>query len=167
MKNTTMTTFILLIATLATSLAAGLFYAYSCSVNPGLGRLGDAEYMRAMQSISRVILNPVFFASFLGTILLLPLATWFSYQGQANPRFWYFLAAAVVYIVLVFGVTIGGNVPLNDALDKFNIDGATAEEITRQRSLFEKKWNMFHAIRTVSNVASALLAILGCLAGTK
>lgn len=159
-----MTTFLLIIATLATSLAAGLFYAYSCSVNPGLGRLGDAEYLRAMQSINRAILNPVFFASFLGAVVLLPLATWFSYQGQPNARFWYFLAAAIVYIVLVFGVTIGGNVPLNEALDKFNIDSASAEEIARHRTLFEKRWNMFHSIRSVSNVVSALLAILGCLA---
>jgi len=51
----------LVITTTTTSLIAGLFYAYSCSVNPGLRRLADKEYLTAMQSINKAILNPVFF----------------------------------------------------------------------------------------------------------
>lgn len=162
-----MITFVLLVSTLSTGLIAGLFYAYSCSVNPGLGRLPDAEYLSAMQSINRVILNPVFFTTFMGTVILLPLSAWFSYQGQPSMRFWCFLAAAIIYIVGTFGVTIGGNVPLNDALDKINIAGSSAEELARHRGLFEAKWNMLHNIRTIANIISALLAILGCLSGSK
>lgn len=162
-----MITFVLLVSTLSTGLIAGLFYGYSCSVNPALGRLPDTEYLSAMQSINRVILNPVFFATFMGTVFLLPLSTWLSYQGQPSPQFWCFLAAAVVYIIGTFGITIGGNVPLNEALDKINIAGSSAEELARHRGLFEAKWNMLHNIRTVANIISALLAILGCLAGSK
>ena len=164
MKNKPMTYLIIVAATLSTSLAAGLFYAYSCSVNPGLGRLADADYLKAMQSINRAILNPVFFATFLGTVILLPLATWLSYEPQPSKQFWYFLAAALLYIVGVFGVTIAGNVPLNDALDKINIPASTAEQLSQHRQAFEARWSMFHTIRTVANVLSALLAILGCLA---
>lgn len=162
-----MITFVLALSTLSTGLIAGLFYAYSCSVNPGLGRLPDAEYLGAMQSINRAILNPVFFITFMGTVVLLPLSAWLSYQGQPSRQFWYFLAAAIVYIVGTFGVTIGGNVPLNEALDKINIAGASAEELARHRRLFEAKWNMLHNLRTIANIISALLAILGCLAGSK
>lgn len=162
-----MINFVLLVSTLSTGLIAGLFYGYSCSVNPALGRLPDAEYLGAMQAINRAILNPVFFATFMGTLLLLPLGAWFSYQGQASPQFWCFLAAAILYIVGTFGVTIGGNVPLNDALDKINIAGSSAEELARHRGLFEAKWNMLHSIRTIANIISALLTILGCLLGGK
>ncbi|MBC8154239.1 MAG: DUF1772 domain-containing protein, partial [Bacteroidetes bacterium] len=63
-------------ATVTTALIAGLLYAYSCSVNPGLNRLSDASYLAAMQSINREIQNPVFFLSFLGALVLLPLSTW-------------------------------------------------------------------------------------------
>lgn len=161
-----MTHLVFVIATLSTGLIAGLFYSYSCSVNPGLGRLADAEYLKAMQSINRAILNPVFFMTFMGTVVLLPLSAWLSYHQEPTIRFWYFLAAAIVYIVGVFGVTIGGNVPLNNMLDKFNIEGAP-DQIALQRSLFEQKWNMFHTVRTVANIVSALLAILGCLARVK
>jgi len=157
-----MTSIITIAATLSVSLAAGLFYAYSCSVNPGLGRLSDVDYLKAMQSINRAILNPVFFLTFLGTVVLLPLAAWYNYQPQPSARCWYLLAAAVLYIVGTFGVTIAGNVPLNDALDKFNVNSASVEEIAQQREAFETKWNMFHAIRTITNIISALSAIIGC-----
>ena len=159
-----MSQLVFIISTLSTGLVAGLMYSYSCSINPGLGRLTDIEYLRAMQSINRAILNPVFFMTFMGTLVLLPISTWLSYDSA---RFGYFLAATIVYAVGVFGVTIAGNVPLNEALDKFNIGAASTEQLSLQRSLFEQKWNMFHVIRTVANVLSALLAILGCMAGSK
>lgn len=162
-----MITFVFVITTLVTGLIAGLFYSYSCSVTIGLGRLPDAEYLKAMQSINRVILNPVFFMSFIGTLVLLPVSTWLSYQELPSIRFWYFLAAAIIYIVAVFGVTMAGNVPLNEALDKFNIGGASPAQVAQQRLQFEAKWNMLNTIRTIGSVASLLLAILGCLARSR
>lgn len=70
-----------------TALVAGLFYAYSCSVSPGLGRLPDAGYLSAMQSINRAIQNPVFFISFLGCLILLPLSTYLHYSSPVTLRF--------------------------------------------------------------------------------
>ena len=87
------------VACLATGLITGLFYAYSCSVNNGLGRLSDTEYMRAMQSINRAILNPLFFVSFIGTLLLLPICALFTYKtGGTSTAFYLILAAAVIYV---------------------------------------------------------------------
>jgi len=51
------------------ALMAGVFYAYSCSVNPGLNKLQASDYLRTMQVINRAILNPFF---------LLPFVTHFS-----------------------------------------------------------------------------------------
>ena len=51
----TTTNIILTIAATTTALITGLLYAYSCSVNIGLGRLADAEYIAAMQSINKAI----------------------------------------------------------------------------------------------------------------
>lgn len=162
-----MTTLLFLVTTIATALIAGLFYGYSCSVNTGLGRLSDADYLKAMQSINRAILNPLFFMSFMGTLILLPLSTWSSYHGLPASRFYYFLGASLVYAIGVFGVTMAGNVPLNEALDKFDIDKASPAQIAMQRLLFEKKWNLLHTIRTIANVVSLTLAILGCMAKVK
>jgi len=129
--------------------------------------LSDAEYLSAMQLLTGPFSIPYSLPRLWVTVILLPLSAWFSYQGQPSRQFWCFLAAAIIYIVGTFGVTIWGNVPLNDALDKINIAGSSAEELARHRGLFEAKWNMLHSIRTIANIVSALLAILGCLSGSK
>ncbi|SEI39183.1 Uncharacterized membrane protein [Dyadobacter sp. SG02] len=151
----------LLVTALASGLIAGLFYAYSCSVNPGLGALTDAGYLAAMQSINRAILNPVFFFSFIGTVLLLPLST-YQHFGTGS-RFYLLLGATLVYVIGTFGVTVVGNVPLNEALDKMNLTGASARELAAYRLRFEGPWNKLHAIRTYASVISFIMVILACL----
>ena len=155
---------ILLLATgLVTALITGLFYSYSCSVNPWLKKLSDIEYLRAMQSINRAILNPVFFMSFIGTLLLLPASAWMIYRNEGgSPSFYVMVTAALIYGIGVFGITIFGNIPLNDALDKFDTRTAQNSEIEFQRNKFETSWNRFHFIRTIACILS-LLSGLGSI----
>ncbi|MDH6253509.1 putative membrane protein [Chryseobacterium sp. H1D6B] len=156
-----MTTLLLLITAVLTALIAGLFYAYSCSVVLGLGKLSNVEYLKSMQSINREILNPVFFMSFMGTAVLLPVST-FVYRAQ-NPVFIFLLLATVVYLVGVFGVTAAGNVPLNDQLDKFDIAVAAAEAVKRMRESFEARWNLLNNIRTACSIVTVILVICACI----
>lgn len=156
-----MTTLILIITATLTALIGGLFYAYSCSVVLGLGKLSDVEYLKAMQSINREILNPVFFLSFMGTAVMLPLAA-FLYRAQ-SPVFILLLLAAIIYLVGVFGVTVAGNVPMNDQLDQFNITDSTMEAIKKVRENFENKWNFLNNIRTICSVMSIILVICACI----
>lgn len=146
-----------------TALIAGLFYAYVCSVNPGLHRLSDTAYLIAMQSINQAILNPVFFIGFLGTAVLLPLSTWVHYGQPVSARFWLLLSATIVYLTGVIGVTMLGNVPLNEALDTFNLQTASPDEIAAQRVAFEMPWNQWNSVRTVASILSILLVIVACL----
>lgn len=154
-------------AAVCTALIAGLFYAYSCSVNPGLERLPDAQYLAAMQSINRAILNPVFFASFMGALVLLPISTWQHYGQPVSLRFWLLLVATILYGIAVFGVTALGNVPLNEALDTVTLSAATDSELVTVRTAFEQPWNRLHAIRTVAAVATLMLVVLACLQPAK
>jgi uncharacterized membrane protein len=155
----------LLISVILTGLIAGLFFAYACSVNLGLARLTDTEYLKAMQSINRAILNPWFFTAFLGALILLPLTTGLVYKHEgATLVFYYLLAAALVYALAVFGVTVLGNVPLNEALDKFDLATTASEEIKRQREIFEGPWNRLNLIRTLASVISFALVALGLIA---
>lgn len=148
----------LLTATL-TALIAGLFYAFSCAVNPGLGKLSDERYLAAMQSINKEIQNLLFLSSFMGTLLLLPLSTWLQFRIGVTDSFWLLLTATFVYAIGVFGLTMFGNVPLNQALDRFNLSSAAAKEMTIQRERFEIPWNRFHRIRTVASVLTVMLVI--------
>jgi uncharacterized membrane protein len=156
-----MTTILLIITATVTALIAGLFYAYSCSVVLGLGKLSDSEYLKSMQSINREILNPVFFLSFMGTAFLLPIST-FLYRGQ-NLVFILLLMATLAYLIGVFGVTMFGNVPLNDQLDKFDIINSSAEAIKEMRNNFERKWNFLNNIRTVFSVITIVLTVCACI----
>jgi uncharacterized membrane protein len=156
-----MTTTLLIITATLTALIGGLFYAYSCSVILGLGKLSDAEYLKAMQSINREILNPVFFMSFMGTAALLPIST-FVFRTQ-NPAFILLLLATVVYLVGVFGVTMLGNVPLNDQLDRFDMVNSSAEAIKKMRDRFEDRWNFLNHIRSICSVLSIVLVTCACI----
>lgn len=155
-----MTTLVLLLTCLTTALIAGLFYGYSCSVNIGLGRLPDREYLAAMQSINIAILNPVFFLSFMGTLILLPASCYLNY---GRPTFMVLVLAMLVYLIGVFGVTVFGNVPLNEALAKFDMTAASVSEIANQRTRFEEPWNKLHTFRTLATLISLVLVIVACL----
>ncbi|MEO5997585.1 MAG: anthrone oxygenase family protein [Chitinophagaceae bacterium] len=158
-----MANIILLITTTSTGLIAGLLYSYSCSVNLGLGRLTDTEYVSAMQSINRAIQNPLFFFSFMGTLILLPISTYMHYGQPSSNRFIILLIATAIYIVAVFGITMFGNVPLNNALDLFNVKSASVEEIASQRAKFEISWNRLHTVRTIASVIAFVLVVYACL----
>jgi uncharacterized membrane protein len=147
-------------AILLTGLIAGLFYSYDCSVIKGLGNLSDAEYLSAFQSINRAILNPYFFISFMGSLLVLPIAAWLNYKEGGTTSCYLLIAATFVYVIGTFGVTILGNVPLNNFVDRFDITTSSPADIKALRQKFETSWNMLNHIRTYANILSFLLTIL-------
>jgi uncharacterized membrane protein len=149
-----------IVAILLTGLAAGLFYSYDCSVIKGLGNLPDREYLSAFQSINRAILNPYFFISFIGSLLILPIAVWQSYKDGNTMSCYFLLAATIVYIAGVFGVTILGNVPLNNLVERFDISTASQADIQAMRQKFEVSWNKLNHVRTYAAILSFLLTIL-------
>lgn len=154
---------LLIITAVATALMAGLFFAWSVSVMPGIALLPDAAFIAAMRAMNKAILNPIFFAAFFGTLLLLPLSTWLHYSQPPSIRFWLLLAATMLYGAGVFGVTFFGNVPLNDRLAAFSLSSASAGEIAALRAGFEDPWNRLNNIRTISSILSILLVIIACL----
>jgi uncharacterized membrane protein len=121
-----------------------------------------SEYVKAMQSINAVIQNPLFFVSFFGPIILLPLAAFL--QRDANSmQFALLLASSALYIAGSFALTIVGNVPLNQRLAKFDASKASDNEIAQARAGFEKPWNRLHAIRTIASIAATVLIFVACL----
>ncbi len=153
----------LIFTTIFVGLMAGLFYSYSCSVSLGLKKLSDTEYILAMQSINRAIQNPVFFISFFGSLVLLPVSTYLEYGNPIVSSFWLLLIAAGLYIIGTFGVTIFGNIPLNNTLDKFDVAGSSKEAITLQRTMFETRWNNLNTIRTATSILSFIILIIACI----
>ena len=149
----------LFFAVLLTGLSAGLFYAWAVSVIPGTKKVADSTYLETMQSINRAILNPAFYLIFFGSLILLVIST--IQHFQTGLAFWLLLTATLVYLIGTVGVTMLGNVPLNNSLDVLDLGELKAELQAQTRRQFEVKWNRLHMIRTVFAVLSFLLSLTG------
>lgn len=152
---TAFTNVVLIAAGVTSTLIAGVFFGFLTSVNGGLGRLTDREYLRSMQSINRVILNPLFLGCFVGSALLLVLGCVLT---LGKPAFLPLLLATLFQLIGVHGVTGGGNVPLNKRLDAIDLNTLDENGLAEARHWYEGPWNRLHAIRTWNGViASGLL----------
>ena len=156
-------TIILALAILLTGLMAGIFFTWSNAVKPGIGKLSDIEYLRALQSMNRVILNNAFKIIFLGAIIAVALVPIFYFNLYPRNIFWLFVFTLVIYWIGVFGVTVSGNIPLNEILDKTNLESITSEEIKTLRKSIEVKWNNFNLIRCISSAITFLILIVSFL----
>ena len=156
-------TIILALAILLTGLMAGIFFTWSNAVKPGIGKLSDIEYLTALQSMNRVILNNAFKIIFLGAIIAVALVPVFYFNLYPKNIFWLFVFTLVIYWIGVFGVTVSGNIPLNEILDKTNLESITSEEIKTLRKSIEVKWNNFNLIRCFSSGITFILLIVSFL----
>lgn len=156
-------TLILASAILLTGLMAGIFFTWSNAVKPGIGKLADIEYLRALQSMNRVILNPTFKFVFIGAVIAVALVPIFYFKMYPNNVFWLFVISFSVYWVGVFGVTVLGNIPLNELLDGTNLDAISIENTKTLRTVIETKWNNLNLIRSISSGITFLLLILSLL----
>ena len=158
-------TIVLVLATLLTGLTAGLCFTWNNAVTPGVGQLVDMGYLRSFQEMNRAIINPIFLIVFFGPFFL-HIVNIFLFKSSSGTLLWMVVASAALYIIGLVAVTIFGNVPLNEILDKTDLMQASAEELKLLRDKFEVKWNRFHLIRTVSTVLSFLLLLIICLSRT-
>ncbi len=150
---------ILVVAGTLAALLAGLFFGFQVAVMPGLARSSDREFLRAMQNINRVIVNPVFLLSFLGPIVLLPIAAWLNWEKAG----WLLVAASVAHIVGGVGITGSRNIPLNNRLDALDLDAQSDADVGAFRKEFEKPWNQWHLMRTVATILATVAAFVAAL----
>lgn len=135
---------------------AGVFFAFSNSVMPGLDDIEGEEAVHAMQSINRKIQNGLFFVAFLGVpiaaavtgVLLLVLD-----QGAAAVLS--FLAAAT-YLLGAFAPTMFLNVPMNNALDAATVP-ADVNDAAKLWSDYSVRWTRWNTARAAFSTAGLLL----------
>jgi uncharacterized membrane protein len=145
---------LLILTIFLTGLSSGLFYSWAISVIPGTKRVTDLVYLEAMQSINKAIINPWFLVIFLGPIILITLAAVTHYKYGHEEVFGLILVAGLFYIIGTFGVTVFGNIPMNEALETVQINELSTEGLKDTRQAYEGRWNKLHYIRTISSVIS-------------
>jgi len=149
-------------ATLATGLVAGVFYAYSVSVDPGLAAQSDASYVATMQEINERIQNPLFFASFFGAVLF-PLAALVVHLPRLRSgRFLLISLACLLYLGGGFLLTAFINVPMNDQLATVDPE-APARVLSQARAAYEGPWDFWNGVRTVFSTLSFVALVGACL----
>lgn len=152
----------LLLTTFFTGLTAGLCFTWGNAVTPGIGRLDDLGYLHAFQQMNRAILNPLFIIIFMGPTIT-HIANVFLFKSGNTSLFWIVVAAAALYLIGLVLMTVIGNVPLNEMIDKVDLLSASSEELSDLRNKFEVKWNQFHRIRTITTSISFALLIISIL----
>lgn len=139
-----------------TALLGGLYYGFSVAVMPGLKEADDATFVAAMQGINDAIVNPAFMVVFLGAPTLTAAAAW---RWRDRPGARRLLVAALALNVTGLGLTIAGNVPLNDALDRAGAPaGLSAAQLAEARAAYDQPWTRRHLLRTAVTATA-----LGCL----
>ena len=135
---------------LQVGLTAGLLFIFSFAVNPGLAKLKEEEYYRAMKFINQVILNPMFFLVFIGPVLTMPMLTYMT-RNDSN-MFILTLFSTILYLLGVVLITSLKNVPLNNKLEKLS-----SQDFNNVFLWYRNPWNFWHNIRTFFGFASFLL----------
>ena len=132
---------------------AGVNFAFSGFVMNSLARLEPTSGMAAMQMINRVILRSAFMPLFLGTTLAagaVSLLGVLSGQGGAT------VLGGIVYVVGMFVSTILFNVPLNNKLDRSDINGAEGRAFWE---FYCRRWRHWNHSRMLASLLAAALFI--------
>lgn len=138
---------VLTAAAVATGLMAGLFFAFSVAVMPGLARTGDRTLVDAMQRINAAIQNGWFLLVLAGALLLGAAGVVLCVRDGARGVLPWVVAGTVCYL-LVLVVTLAVNIPLNDRLDAAGTPDAVAG-LAAVRERFEAVWVRWNLVRTL------------------
>ncbi len=153
----------LVFAVLTCSLVTGFIFTYAVVVMPGFSKLDDKEFLRAFQVTDGVIQNnqPLFMITWIGSIIsiLLTIIVATATTGLSNS--WLIILVGFIYLLGVQGVTIVIHLPLNNHIQKMDIDKMTDKNLGEERRKFQKKWNFFNNIRTsVAFLVSVTLILI-------
>jgi uncharacterized membrane protein len=148
---------IVIVLMLTVALISGLLFSFTIAVSPGLKHLSDLEFLKAMKSINKEILNPLFLFCFFCPLLLFPLTIHLQPNDGSNR--WLINTAFLTY-ALVIGITAAINVPLNNLLERFDLLNISQIELKEFRNVFENRWTFWNNIRTVLSSTSLVFILL-------
>ncbi len=152
----------LVLSTLMCSLVAGLLFAYAIVVMPGFKGLDDKRFIQAFQVTDRIIQDnhPLFLLVWLGSAVSIIVFAISSFEKLNGIDFYLMLLASMAYIFGVQVPTIVIHLPLNNKLQKVDVEHTNDEELKTVRIEFEGRWNRSNEIRTIIACSVSLLLIV-------
>ena len=153
---------LLLVAAFTCSLVAGFVITYAVVVMPGFSKLSDEEFLRAFQTTDRVIQNkhPLFMIVWIGSIVSMIGVMFVSIAEFGLFDSLFILLLGALYLLVVQGLTITIHLPLNNIIQALDIENLTSQELSKERSKFEMRWNYFNRIRSfIAFIVSLMLLV--------
>ena len=153
----------LIFAILFCSLVGGFIFTYSIVVMPGLSNLNDKDFLKAFQVTDALIQNnqPLFMFTWIGSIVAILTTIVASLITVGLLESWLIILVGAAYLLGVQGITAAIHIPLNNHIQKLNIEELNDKTLAYERKNFEAKWNFFNKIRTFVGIsASSLLLIV-------
>ena len=152
----------LIFSILSCILVGGFIFTYAIVVMPGLSKLNDKDFLRAFQVTDAVIQNkqPLFMFTWIGSIVAMLTTILVSLVSVGLPETWLILLIGVAYLLGVQGITVGIHIPLNNHIQKVNIEELNDETLADERLKFEIKWNFFNFIRTSIAISVSVLLLI-------
>ena len=147
---------------LSCSLVTGFIFTYAIIVLPGFSKLDDKEFIRAFQVTDGVIQNnqPLFMLTWIGSIISVLGAILASIVSIELAETWLIVVVGTVYLLGVQGITISIHLPLNNHIQKLNIDELDNQTLREERLKLETKWVYFNNIRTVVAFSVSLMFLV-------
>ena len=147
---------------LSCSLVTGFIFTYAIIVLPGFSKLDDKEFIRAFQVTDGVIQNnqPLFMLTWIGSIISVLGAILASIVSTELAETWLIVVVGTVYLMGVQGITISIHLPLNNHIQKLNIDELDNQTLREERLKLETKWVYFNNIRTVVAFSVSLMFLV-------
>ena len=152
----------LIFAILFCSLVGGFIFTYSIIIMPGLSNLNNKDFLRAFQVTDAVIQNnqPLFMFTWIGSIVAILTTIVASLLTVGLSESWIIILVGAAYLVGVQGITVAIHIPLNNHIQKLNIEELNDKTLADERLKFEKKWNFFNKIRTFVGISASSLLLL-------
>ena len=129
---------------------------------PGFSKLEDKEFLRAFQVTDGVIQNnqPLFMLTWVGSIISVLSVMAISILSLGVSDAWIIFVVGLIYLLGVQGITVSIHLPLNNHIQKIDINDMNNQSLNQERTNFEMRWNYFNKIRTFIAFAASLSFLL-------
>ncbi len=144
-----------------TALIGGVFKAFSEFVMAGLLRADPAGGIEAMQQINRTVLKTEFVFALVAMGIIAPLAAVYGVIALDGVARWALVLGALVYVPSVFLMTVAGNVPMNNRLDRLD---HRSGEAAAYWAVYGRDWTRLNHFRTLGCVLTAALYAIAAYA---
>jgi uncharacterized membrane protein len=155
---------VLLLSIMFCSLVAGLLFGFAIVVMPGIAKLTDKEYLLAFKHMDGIIQNnqPLFVLVWAGSILSVMATLVLGMLNLSGSDVYLVFFASILYLFGVQLPTFRFNIPLNNSVQRLDVEGLEESGAALSRAGFEQPWNRWNQLRTVNAVGtvSILLSLL-------